>query len=150
MSTCGEKRCPLVLAAELQHPKDQPDAVSGLPLLGDMEAGYVPDDYEGSNSGVDERGNTPEDDDNDLEEQAAGQHADIGNYLPEYAGLQLGEDSENGDEDNKGDVDMTAMMGPQGHRLREIATPQCGIPSQKQGEPLLEANGKKEKATPLV
>ena len=63
----------------------------------------------------------------------------------EYAGLQLGEDTENGDEDNEGDVDMMGTMGPQGHRLRETAAPQYGIPSQKEGEPLLEASGKKGK-----
>ena len=109
------------------------------PFLGDMETGSAPDDYKGYNSGVEERGNTAEDDDSDLEEQSAGQHADIGNYLPEYAGLQLREHTENGDKDNEGHVDMTAMMGPQGHRLRETAAPQYG---QKEGEPPLEANGK--------
>ena len=57
----------------------------------------------------------------------------------------MGKDTENGDEDNEGDVDMTAMMGPQGHRLRERAAPQCGILSQKEGESLLEARGKKRK-----
>ena len=41
-----------------------------------------------------------------------------------------------GTKNNEGDVDMTGMMGPQGHRLWETAAPQYGIPSQKEGEPL--------------
>ena len=115
------------------------------PLLGDTETGSAPDNYNGSNSGRDEGVNLADDDDSDLEEQSAGQHEDIGNYLPEHSGLQLGEDSENEDEGNEGDVNITAMMGPQAHRLREIAAPWYGISSQKEGEPLSEASGKKGK-----
>ena len=81
MSTRGGKQCPPILAPESQQPKDQPGAVDGTPLLGDMETGSTPDYYGRSNSGVEERGNIGEDDDKDLEEQSAGQHAHIGNYL---------------------------------------------------------------------
>ena len=103
------------------------------PLVGDTETASAHDDYDRSNSGGDERINLAEDNDSDLDKQSAGQHANIGNFIPEYPGLQLGEDTENGDEDNEGDVDMMGMMGPQGHRLRETAAPQYGIPSQKEG-----------------
>ena len=37
------------------------------------------------------------------------------------------------------------MMGPRGHQMQETAAPQNGILSQQEGEPLLEASGKKGK-----
>ena len=114
-------------------------------LLGDTEAASAHDDYDGSNSGGDERMKLAEDDDSDLYENFAGQCVDIGNWVREYAGLQLGKDTENRDEDSEGDLNMTGMMGPEGHWLRETTSPQYGIPSQKEGEPLLEASGKKGK-----
>ena len=75
--------------------------------MGDTATGSAHDHYDGSNSGRDERIKLAADNYSDLHEQSVGQRADIGNYIPEDAGLQLGEDTENGDEDNEGDVDMT-------------------------------------------
>ena len=77
MSTRGGKRCPRVFVAESQQSEDQPDAVDPPPLVGDTETGSPHDDYNGSNSGGDEQINLAEDDDSDLDEQSAGQHADI-------------------------------------------------------------------------
>ena len=72
MSTRAGNRCPLVLAAESQQPKDRPDTIDRTPLVGDMETSSAPGDYEGSKSGVVGRGNTAEYDDSSLKEQSAG------------------------------------------------------------------------------
>ena len=40
---------------------------------------------------------------------------------------------------------MTGMMGPHRHRLRDTAAPQYATPSQKEGEPRLNASGQKGK-----
>ena len=62
--------------------------------------------------------------------------------LPVYTG----DDDDELDEDlsTVADVDLAPTLGVQGHRLRETAEPQFPIPSQKEGEPLLEATNKKD------
>ena len=114
MAIRGGKRCTPVLVAKWQQPEDEPDGVDAPPplLLGDMETGSIDNDYNRSNSGGDERIRLAENDDSALDEQPARQLAAIGNDVPEYAGLQLGEDTENGDEDNEVEVGMTGMMRP--------------------------------------
>ena len=62
--------------------------------------------------------------------------------LPVYTG----DDDDELDEDlsTVADVDLAPTLGVQGHRLRETAEPQFPIPSQREGEPLLEATNKKD------
>ena len=149
MAPRGGKRAPP--AAAHGQPQNEDDSAAGDGRVSDLVTTTYTASLDGHTEQEAPSGPTDDIRDLDADQQSSGDeltHANDGNvddYEPEYIGIPKGQEDLEAEEYQ--DVDLRAVVQQSKPRLRQTALPQYAIPTQGEGQPVLETSTRRTDTT---
>ena len=151
MAPRGGKRAPP--AAAHGQPQNEEDSAAGDGRASDLVTTMYTASLDGHTEQEPPSGPTDDVQDLDADQQSSGDeltHVNDGNvddYEPEYIGIPKGQDQEDLEAEEYQDVELRPVVQQSKPRLRQTAPPQYAIPTQGEGQPVLETSARRTNTT---